>query len=105
MAVSTIRRLKSVSFLLASWFFAGVTVAAEPTSFSDLSVDCNENGAIVTVAGGPTYYLGKECDALLLNVGEGRWWHTASAFVVEINGQAVNFDGELDCDLPRCKAG
>ncbi|MEL6588166.1 MAG: hypothetical protein AAFY65_18375 [Pseudomonadota bacterium] len=64
---------------------------------------CNPNGAVVTLADGTVYYLGRRCDASRKGGGEGRWWLTASAFAVEIDGQARLLPFEVDCpDLPAC---
>ncbi len=95
---------KYPALTLTALLTGSVAVATEHNVFTDLSIDCNRHGAVIKVAGGPTYYLGKECDALLPNVGEGRWWFAASAFVVEINGHTVRFANDLDCDMPYCRA-
>ena len=72
---------------------------------ADISVACNPNGAVVTDAAGQVYYLGKSCDAFAPGLGEGRWWWAASAFIVQVGGQAIRFGGEVDCPaLPYCTA-
>jgi len=63
---------------------------------------CNEHGAIVTIADGTVYYLGKNCDAAQKGGGTGKWWLAASALVVDIGGQPVRLPFEIDCDLPAC---
>ena len=67
------------------------------------TVECNQHGAVVTVENGTTYYFGKSCDAAKQGGGEGRWWLSASALVVEIDGiieDRIEFD--VDCNLPAC---
>ncbi|MGJ8534887.1 MAG: hypothetical protein ACSHYC_22070 [Alphaproteobacteria bacterium] len=69
---------------------------------ANIIIDCNKHGAIITDPQGQKTYLGKNCDAYQPNVGSGRWWLTASAFAVEINGKATLLPVEVDCDLPAC---
>lgn len=67
------------------------------------SYQCNAHGAVVTADNGQTYYVGRSCDAAKEGGGEGRWWFTASAMAVEINGTVealIRFD--VECDLPYC---
>lgn len=66
------------------------------------TVECNEHGAVVTLAIGTTFYLGNNCDAAQKGGGTGKWWLAASALVVEIDGQATRLPFEIDCDLPAC---
>lgn len=66
------------------------------------SFQCNEHGAVVALADGTVYYLGRNCDAAQQDGGTGRWFLAASAFVVEINGQSKRLPFEVDCDLPAC---
>ncbi len=67
------------------------------------SFECNANGAVVRLDDGTTYYLGKSCDAAREGGGQGRWWLTASAYAVEIDGQARRLPIEVDCEsLPFC---
>lgn len=63
---------------------------------------CNEHGAVVALADGTVYYLGRNCDAAQRGGGTGTWYLTASAFVVDINGQPKRLPFEIDCDLPAC---
>lgn len=77
--------------------------ATEHNTPADISISCNQNGAIVEVSNGSTYYLGNSCDASQPGVGEGRWWYAASAFIVEINGQSVRFSNELTCEITYCR--
>lgn len=72
------------------------------TAIAQGTVQCNEHGAIVTIASGTVYYLGKNCDAAQKGGGTGTWWLTASAFVVDIGGQSTRLPFEVDCDLPAC---
>jgi hypothetical protein len=65
-------------------------------------VACNQHGAIVKVDTGEKFYLGNSCDAILEGVGEGKWYLTASAFAVEIDGQGYLLPVEVNCDLPAC---
>ena len=74
------------------------------TALAQGSQRCNDFGAVVTLNTGETYYLGKDCDASLVGVGEGRWWLTASAYAVEINGLARLLPVEPACELPACWA-
>ncbi len=75
-----------------------VTSAAQAAA----GFQCNQHGAIVTLADGTVYYLGNKCDAAQKGGGTGKWWLAASAFVVEIDGYALRLPVEVDCDLPFC---
>lgn len=68
------------------------------------SVACNEHGAVVTLDSGDVYYLGKTCDAARPGGASGRWWLSASAYVVAIDGQFIRIPFDIDCDLPYCVA-
>ncbi len=71
---------------------------------ADANVTCNEHGAVVTLSDGAVYYLGKNCDAARKGGGTGKWWLTASAFAVGIDGRAILLPVEVDCDvLPACR--
>lgn len=63
---------------------------------------CNRSGAVVTLEDGAVYYLGRSCDAAKKGGGTGRWYLTASFFVVEIAGQPMRLPFEIDCDMPAC---
>lgn len=63
---------------------------------------CNAHGAVVTLADGTVYYLGKNCDAAQKGGGTGHWWLAASAYVVDIGGQPRQLPIEIDCNLPAC---
>ncbi|MCA8881344.1 MAG: hypothetical protein KDA73_15640 [Rhodobacteraceae bacterium] len=78
-------------------------VAAFGDTVADISISCNPHGAVVTMPDGPTYYLGKQCDAARKGGGDGKWWFAASVFIVEIGGEAVRFPFDLDCDVPYCR--
>ncbi|MEL7013794.1 MAG: hypothetical protein AAFO72_11000 [Pseudomonadota bacterium] len=94
---------KHILCTLAILIIANAAQATEHNVPADIAISCNPHGAIVTTADGSTYYLGKSCDASQPGVGEGRWWFAASAFIIEINGQAVRFANELSCDVPYCR--
>jgi len=82
--------------LSAIIIFSTTAVSAES------NVQCNEHGAVVTMATETIYYLGKNCDAARQGGGTGRWWLTASAFAIEIDGQIKLLPFDVDCDLPAC---
>jgi hypothetical protein len=65
------------------------------------ALECNENGAVVTLESGDVLYLGKDCDAARKGGGTGTWWNTASFLGVEIDGKAYMVTVEIDC-LPFC---
>ena len=67
-----------------------------------LHIRCNAHGAVVTVPGGPTYYMGRNCDAAQEGGGTGRWYLAASAFFIEIDGEAIRLEQDIGCDLPAC---
>lgn len=67
------------------------------------NVQCNENGAVVTVESGEVYYLGNSCDAAKKSGGVGKWWLSASWIAVEINGTVeATIEFDVECDLPTC---
>lgn len=86
-------------FLMSVLATCAVTAAHAQSGFQ-----CNQHGAVVTLDNGTVYYLGNNCDAAQKGGGTGRWWLTASAFAVEIDGQARLLPFEIDCDLPACWA-
>ena len=64
---------------------------------------CNANGAVVTLADGTVYYLGKSCDAARKGGGTGQWFLAASFFGLKIDGEFIRLPFEIDCDsLPAC---
>lgn len=86
-----------------------VAIATEHNTPSNLNIECNKNGAEITILNtgifvrGTKLYLGKDCDAFLPEIGSGNWWFAASAFVVEISGNSYRFANEIDCPtLPAC---
>lgn len=81
---------------------AALLTCAATAAHSGARVDCNAHGAVVTLANGTVYYMGKDCDAARKGGGTGKWWLAASAFVVQTDGQAIRLPVELDCDLPAC---
>ncbi len=84
-------------------FLVAATVClTTSTAYAGDSFQCNEHGAVVTLVDGTVYYMGKDCDAAQKGGGTGRWWLTASAFVVAIDGQPKRLPLEVDCDLPAC---
>lgn len=97
------------------FFFAAFGLPAVPAlgDGSDepfyIDVACNAHGAVLTlgsesVAPGRVYYLGKDCDAVQPNVGTGRWYYAAGAFIVDVSGQSLRFERDLDCpSLPYCR--
>ena len=99
------RRFLSAVLLL----FAAPAMAHEHNTPADVQVACNAHGAVVTlgegtIAPGRRYYLGKSCDAAQAGGGTGRWWYAAAAYVIEIDGRALRFAGELNCPaLPYCR--
>ena len=92
------------SLSLALTLSAGMALAEGHNLPADLSFTCNEHGAVVTVANGPTYYLGNACGAYQPGVGEGRWWYAASGFVVDIGGNWTKFNNDLDCPITFCRS-
>lgn len=88
----------------AKAIFTLLAVCAASLAQAQSGVQCNQHGAVVTLSNGTIYYLGKTCDAAQKGGGTGRWYLAASAFVVEINGQAVRLPFEVDCELPACWA-
>ena len=101
--------MKHVIALLAL-LFGSPAFAQNFNTPADITIACNEHGAVVTLGSstfspGAKYYLGKDCDAYSPGVGTGRWWYAAAAFVVEINGEGYRFANDLDCEaLPFCRA-
>ncbi len=83
-------------------FLTLVAMLSVTAAHAQGSTLCNEHGAVVTLADGTVYYLGNNCDAARKGGGTGKWWLAASAFVVEINGQALRLPFEVDCNLPFC---
>ncbi|MFC5584211.1 DUF6636 domain-containing protein [Nitratireductor kimnyeongensis] len=73
----------------------GATAYNEP---ANISVACNDNGAVLSLPDRSKVYLGKQCDAYKPGVGNGGWWLAASAFIVEIDGQATRYAKDLSCD-------
>lgn len=75
--------------------------ATEHNQVAQLDVTCNAHGAIIKPREGPyagsTFYLGKDGDAAQPGVGEGRWWTAASGYIVQINGNAIRFNGDVPC--------
>lgn len=99
---------KNITFILV---ISAIPVALSADSHntpSDLSIQCNANGAVIRVnnghSRGKTFYLGKSCDAAQKGGGTGKWWYAAAAFIVEINGSGTRFANEIDCPaLPYCR--
>lgn len=86
--------MKIVLFLIALFAASAAQAAA--------GFQCNQHGAVVTLADGTVYYLGNKCDAAQKGGGTGKWWLAASFFAIEIDGQAIRLPFEIDCDLPFC---
>lgn len=89
-------------------FLGFAAVASDLHVAPDIRIDCNENGAVVTLGPktqepGAVYYLGNACDTFREGVGTGRWWYGASGFVIEVAGELIRFNGELPCEtMPSC---
>ncbi|MEM9105680.1 MAG: hypothetical protein AAGC96_08485 [Pseudomonadota bacterium] len=85
-------------------FLTVVAIFWATTAQASANYSCNENGAVVTLSDGAVYYMGKNCDAARRGGGEGKWWLTASAFAIEIDGEAAFLlPFEVDCaSLPAC---
>jgi hypothetical protein len=83
-------------------FMTALAICTVTVANAQSAVQCNEHGAIVTISDGTVYYLGKNCDAAQKDGGTGKWWLSASAFVVDIDGQPKRLPFEVDCDLPAC---
>lgn len=96
-------------FALTLTLIALPAFAIEHNQPAELAIDCNENGAVITLGDntiepGAKYYVGKDCDAFRPGLGAGAWWFAASGFIIEINGEGIRFSNELDCpSLPYCK--
>ena len=98
--------MRSFQFKIAIGFLLLSTISGFSTEHNhqaNIAIDCNEHGAVLNLENGGKIYLGKKCDAYQPEVGSGRWWFAASAFLVEINGQATRYANELDCDVPYCR--
>lgn len=94
---------KYLGAVCAISMFAASASATEHNNPSDITISCNQHGAVVKTANGATYYLGNNCDASQPGVGDGRWWFAASAFIIEINGTSVRFARDLTCNVPFCR--
>lgn len=71
----------------------------------NISVACNKNGAVLSLADRSKVYLGNQCDASRPGVGDGGWWLADGGFLVEINGQRTRYpDDYSSCDtLSYCQ--
>ena len=68
-----------------------------------MTTSCNANGAVINVTDGPTFYLGNSCDAAMKNGGTGKWWYSAAAFLIEIDGKTWRYANNPNCPtLPSC---
>lgn len=81
-----------------------ISLLCAATAQAHASFSCNDHGAVVTLSDGAVYYMGKNCDAARKGGGKGKWWLTASAFAIEIEGEAAFLlPFEVDCEtLPGC---
>ncbi|WP_025030974.1 DUF6636 domain-containing protein [Nitratireductor aquibiodomus] len=77
---------------------ASTPEAAAYNEPANISVACNDNGAVVSLPDRSKVYLGNQCDAYKPGVGNGGWWLAASAFIVEIDGQSTRYANDLSCD-------
>ena len=75
------------------------------TETGSISVACNKNGAVLSLADRSKVYLGNQCDASKPGVGDGGWWLADGGFLVEINGQRTRYpDDYSSCDtLSYCQ--
>ncbi|SFS00299.1 hypothetical protein [Yoonia litorea] len=104
-------------FLAALAIWSGATVCAEPVRYISAggglySYDENRNGAVLRVIDrqadamladtsvtpklqiGDVFYLGRACDALSPDFGNGSWVATEGGFIVVFEGARVAFPGQ-----------
>lgn len=51
----------------------------------------NQNGLVMTTAGGQVMYLGKDCDAFHVIYGAGNWQWANGGFIVFVGGRSFGF--------------
>ncbi len=99
--------MHQIRFSMFVFTFLLVAVSANATEHNrplDIKVQCNQNGAVVTMKSGTKFYLGKSCDAYQPGKGTGSWWWAASAFLIEIDDLLLRVPSDLDCpSLPYCR--
>jgi hypothetical protein len=83
--------------------FCLLLAVSTPAVASD-GVQCNANGAVVTLPDGTVYYLGKSCDAARKGGGTGVWFHAASFLGISIDGEIVE-QIHFDVDCPSLATG
>ncbi len=82
---------------------ASTPEAGAYTEPGNISIACNKNGAVISLQDRSKVYLGNQCDAHRPGVGHGGWWLSASAFLVEIDGQTTSYANDFSCQaLPYC---